>query len=123
MRKSKRPVEQPRFVFVRDVLPEISTLLKRVLHKIELAAQVHDLRIYGRCPCGGPNCGTFYCVPPDEYKRLLRFGSDGSIDPVTVALGRSFVLRLLTPVLKPFLFCYFPSRATTAYPNETPIEP
>ena len=32
-----------------------------------------------------PNCGTFYCVPPAEYKRLVRLGC--GIGDVMVARG------------------------------------
>lgn len=108
MRKSKRPPEQPPFVLVRDVLPEISTLLKRVLHKTEYAAQVPDLRIYGRCPCGGPNCGTFYCVPAIDYKELARSGTDGLLDPVTIAKGRIIRVETLDPKVDAVLDDLFP---------------
>jgi hypothetical protein len=77
------------FVFVRDALPHLVKPLEANLRKMghrQLAAQVHDLRIYGRCPCRAPNCGTFYCVPPDEYKRLAGLGGD--IGDVTVAKGK-----------------------------------
>jgi len=86
MRKSKRPPPHPPFDLVRDVLPELSRQLKTILRKTEFAAQVPDLRMYGRCTCGS-RCGTFYCVPPDEYKKLAPL-SDGMLDPVTVAKGK-----------------------------------
>jgi hypothetical protein len=73
-------------VFVRDVLPDFCKKLKTILRKTEFAAQVIDLRIYGRCACGS-RCGTFYCIPLDEYAKLAPF-SDGVLDPVTVAKGR-----------------------------------
>src|SRR5258708_3194169 len=88
MRKSRRPQPPPTFVFVRDALPPFTKPLAASLRKIghpELAIQVPDLRIYGRCPCTGPNCGTFYCVPRDEYKRLARLGY--GIGDVTVVRG------------------------------------
>ena len=114
MRKSKRPPPHPPFVFAREVLPELSAQLKTILQKTEFALQVPDLRIYGRCACGS-HCGTFYCVPPDEYRRLAPF-SNGVFDPVTVDKGR--ILRVDTlgdPAVDAVLQGLFPDSKNTAW--------
>jgi hypothetical protein len=88
MRKSRRPPPLPTFVLVRDAFPHLAKPLAASLRKRghpELATQVPDLRIYGRCPCKARNCGTVYCVPPEEYKRLVRLVC--AIGDVWVARG------------------------------------
>ncbi len=95
MSKSSRSSSPPDFVFVRDVLPHLEKLIEAELRRIgqrKLAAQVPEMRIYGRCPCRAPSCGTFYCVPPAEYERLAPFGAE--IGEVTVAKGK--IIRVET---------------------------
>ena len=109
MRKSKRQPEQPPYVLVRDVLPDTVEFLRRLLQKTTLAEQVRDLRIYGRCPCGGPDCGTFYCVPPNDYERLAkRHGTDGKLDPVIVSNGKIIAVETLDPKVDAVLDQLFP---------------
>ena len=58
---------------VRDALPSFAPELERLLTLAgspELAAQVRELRLVGRCRCGQPDCATFHVVtaraaPPD----------------------------------------------------------
>lgn len=60
---------------LRDVLPSFGDELKELLVRrgeLELAAQVPDLRIAGRCHCGDDFCATFYVRP----KRSGPFGPD-----------------------------------------------
>lgn len=108
-RQQTQPQQSPSFL-VRDVLPDIAELLRRALRKTVVAEQVADLRIYGRCPCGAPACGTFYCVPPEEHGKLVRHhGSDGSLDPVTVSNGRIITVQTLDPQVDAVLDRLFPA--------------
>jgi hypothetical protein len=66
------------FEYLRDVLPECAKQLEAALRRIkrrDLASQVKELRVYGRCDCGS-KCGTFYCLPREAYQQAARFGSD-----------------------------------------------
>jgi hypothetical protein len=59
---------------LRDVLPSFGDELQHLLVKQgepELAAQVPELRIAGRCHCGDDFCATFYVRP----KRSGPFGA------------------------------------------------
>jgi hypothetical protein len=110
MRKSRRPTPPPTFLFVREVLPQLAKSLQSDLSmrgRADLAAQVPDLRIYGRCPCQRPGCGTFYCAPSKEYARLARVGSD-TWDPVTVAKGKIIRVETLDPEVDAVLKRLFP---------------
>jgi hypothetical protein len=108
MKKSKRPQPPAPFVLLRDALPELGKLLAADLRKIghpKLAEQVTDLRIYGRCPCGKP-CGTFYCAPLEEYKKLAPFGGD--VGDVTVAKDRIIRVETLDSEVEAVLDRLFP---------------
>ena len=90
MRKSKTPPAPAPFVFLRDVLPELAKLLRADLLKIgqrELAEQIADLKIYGRC-CDASRCGTFYCLPPNERTTLRRTGRQRAIGDMVTLNGR-----------------------------------
>jgi hypothetical protein len=69
------PPPEP-FVYLRDVFPDLVRSLRDWLRRIgerALAESIRELRIYGRC-CDAPLCGTFYCLPLDERRRLHRMG-------------------------------------------------
>ncbi len=74
MRKFEKPPPPPDFVFLRDVLPELARLLRDQLRRDgerALGEQIQELRIYGRC-CDATPCGTFYCLPLDERRKLYK---------------------------------------------------
>jgi hypothetical protein len=76
MRKSKRPPPPAPFVYLRDVLPQLAADLRHSFRQEgerELADQIHDLRIYGRC-CDGSPCGCIFCLPGDERRHLSVHG-------------------------------------------------
>ena len=90
-------------------LPELAKTLRADLRKIRqagLADQVVDLRIYDRCRCDSPNCGTFYCVSEQERKKLAGHGHD--IGDVTVANGRIVRVETLSPEVDRVLRRIFP---------------
>jgi hypothetical protein len=110
MRKSKKPPTPPDFFLVRAVFPEFEKWLRASLRKRgqpKLAEQVSELRIYGRCDCGMNDCGTFYCVTPEERKRLRGFGDD-TYDPVKVAKGKIVEVRTLDLEIAAVLRQLFP---------------
>jgi hypothetical protein len=112
VRKSKLPPTQPDFVLVREVLPEFAQKLRTSLLRMrqpQLAEQVPELRIYGRCDCGMADCSTVYCVPPDERERLRGFGDD-TYDPVTVAKGKIVSVQTLDPEIHAILKQLFAGR-------------
>lgn len=109
MRKSAIPVPHPRFEFLKDVLPQTVKDLERALRQAkrpDLAEQVKELRIYGRCGCGA-RCGTFYCVPPDQYRRLAPFGSDMT-HVVKESKGLIIHVETLDPAVDDVLQALFP---------------
>jgi hypothetical protein len=117
MRKSKKPPTQPEFVFVREVLPELAKTLRASLRRDgqpRLAEQISELRIYGRCDCGLVDCGTFYCLPPEERRRLRGFG-DGTYDPVIVAKGKIVEVHLLDPGIADVLRQLFPKKRVAGW--------
>jgi hypothetical protein len=99
MRKSQRPPEPMPYVLLRDIFPELVTELEwslRKRRKRELAARIRDLRIYGRCDCGS-GCGTFYCLPPDERRKLFS-GASALEHPLYVAAsGEILEVETLDP--------------------------
>jgi len=110
MRKSQRPPEPIPYVLLRDIFPELVTELEwslRKRRKRELAARIRDLRIYGRCDCGS-GCGTFYCLPPDD-RRKLSPGASGLEDPLYVAAnGEILEVETLDPEVDAVLAMLFP---------------
>ena len=74
MRKSRRPSPPARFVYLRDVFPELAKGLRADLRKMgerTLAEEIPGLRIYGRC-CNSSPCGRFYCLPQEERRELYK---------------------------------------------------
>ena len=90
MRKVEGPTAPAPFVHLRDVLPALAPLLRAGLRKIgerDLADQIQELKIYGRC-CDASPCGTFFCVPKDERRNLHSKGLAHSVGDFVVANGR-----------------------------------
>src|SRR5437868_3802384 len=100
MRKSQAPQCAPRFVYLGDVLPSLVVALRADLRKIgerELAEQVKDLRIYGRC-CDVSPCGRFYCLPKDERRELYRRKQTRNVGmEYVVANGKILEVETLLP--------------------------
>jgi hypothetical protein len=115
MRKSKQPPPPVPFFWLREELPEIAKIVEAELRRMrekDLAAQVRELRIYGRCRCGAPPCGTFYCVPYEEYAELLRkhlYRDIGTL--VGVAKGRIVRVETLDDRVDEILDRLFPEDA------------
>ncbi len=104
----------PTFVFVREGFPKLAKELQAKLRKIgypDLAVQVPDLRIYGRCPCETPDCGTFYCVPREEYARLARASYETGAE-ATVAKGKIIRVETLDSEVDAVLKRLFPEPDT-----------
>jgi hypothetical protein len=117
MRKSRQSPTPPEFVFVRDVLPEFAKTLRASLRRDgqqKLAEQVSELRIYGRCDCALADCATFYCLPPEERKRLRGFG-DSTYHPVKVARGEIVEVHLLDPGIATVLRQLFPKKRVAGW--------
>jgi len=59
---NRRAGPAERFELVREVLPDLVKPLQSQLRRIghpAIAAQVRELRIFGRCPCESFSCGHF----------------------------------------------------------------
>lgn len=98
MRKSKRPPPPAEFVFLRDVLPDLARVLRDQLRKSgerDLAEQIQELRIYGRC-CDATPCGRFYCLPKEERRRLQREGRVRSVGGGEIYAANSGIVEIET---------------------------
>jgi hypothetical protein len=112
MRELKPTTPSASSILLREVLPEIAKALRADLRKIgrvDLAEQVFGLRIYDRCRCASPNCGTFYCAPEQERMDLAGHGTD--VGDVTVAKGKIVRVETLSPDVETVLRRIFPERA------------
>src|SRR5262249_41636691 len=84
-----------------EVLPKCANQLEAALRRIrrrDLASQVKDLRIYGRCGCES-KCGTFYCLPLETYRQVSRFGTD-TTGIVTESKGKIIRVETLDPEIE-----------------------
>lgn len=111
MRTSKSPQQEPPFVYLRDVLPDLVDLLRLDLLRIgerTLAGQIKDLRIYGRC-CDASPCGRFYCLPMEERRELYRRKQSRTVGmEYTVANGKIVEVETLSPEVDLVLRSLFP---------------
>ena len=110
MRNSKTLRPPVPYVLLREILPEFCEKLEARLCAIgqrQIAKQVPELRIYGRCPCSSRQCGTFYCVPPEEQQSLSGRGHD--VDDVTIAEGKIVRVETLDPAVDAVLGRMFPT--------------
>lgn len=98
MRKDRKPEDDAPFVLLRDVLPDLAKRLRGSLRKAghrDLAKQVQELRVYGRC-CDASPCGRFYCFPPKERQELWRKGIALDLPGVDVTVARDLIVAVET---------------------------
>jgi hypothetical protein len=83
----------------------------------ELADEVADLRVYGRC-CNASPCGRFYCVPREERRELHRRGLTRNVGlELTVAKGKIVEVETCSPDVDAALQLVFPD---PEYDNDAP---
>lgn len=100
-----------RFVYLREVLPDLAEWLRDHLRKMgdgQLADSVAEVRIYGRC-CDASPCGRFYCLPTEERRELHRKGLTQDLGEVTVARGRIVELETCSIEVDTVLQAVFPT--------------